>query len=75
MATMASDAAQDLARRRESLQRQTARVDEAIALWRRWEANQTLPPGEPQPITPRELSRVDCLTLHRMLAAALDYLG
>ena len=67
----AGEEAQEHARRRESIARRIARVDEAIAQWHRWERNQARPSDEQLPIMPADLSLADCLDVRRMLREEL----
>jgi hypothetical protein len=69
------DEAREQERRRESIERRIARVDEAIALWGAWEANQARPPDDRLPITPPDLSRAEWLAVRCLLDEELDRLG
>ena len=71
----AADDVREHERRRESIKRRVARVDEAIALWDAWEANQARPPDDRPPITPPELPLAECLDLRRLLDEELARLG
>ena len=67
--------AQETERRRESIERRIARVDEAIAQWHRLERNQARPLDEQLPVMPPDLSLADCLDVRRMLDEELTRLG
>ena len=70
----ARDDAREHERRRESIERRLARVDEVIALWGARETSQARPPDDRLPITPLEVSLADCLDVRRLLDEELDRL-
>ena len=70
----ASDAALDYLRRRERLLARIQRVNETIAQYDEWEANEQLPPDLRRDLPKPQFPRTALVELHRMLVEELDRL-
>ena len=71
----ADDEAREHERRRVSIERRIARVEEAIAQWHAWEADRFLPDAQQRTVAKPDLPLDECLDLRRMLLAELARLG